>query len=139
MFLLRLAFVVCIASALALAQENRCAQHGALLESRAWFAKVRLDRGVSFMATESRKQAILSGFEKVKIGMTTGEVEKLMTSPDFERIGRLSGVSGSIATGRPPEMDIGKGRCWYEWAYYISKSDLNPASSNDVGIFLQFS
>ena len=91
------------------------------------------------MATESRKQAILSGFEKVKIGMTTGEVEKLMTSPDFERIGRLSGVSGSMTTGRPPEMDIGKGRCWYEWAYYISKSDLNPASSNDVGIFLQFS
>ena len=67
------------------AQESSCPTDPARHSFKEWIKRVGLDYGKQYTAPLSRKKQITENYEKIKIGMTRAEVEKIIGSPDVEQ------------------------------------------------------
>ena len=96
-----------------------------------WYRESSLSQGKPYVATEGRKQQILSNYRKLKLHMSFHEVETLLGKPDF-------------GTARPPlhlatapePKDL---RCSNDLAYVVEKKSGSMIDGDDVAVYLSFS
>jgi hypothetical protein len=128
---IRTLILVVATASIAFAQEANCSIDPARHTFNEWIKRVGLDYGKEYAVSPIRKKQITENFDKIKIGMTKSEVEKLLGSPDVEERFRTPKVT--------PQNNLdAKKRCGYRWVYLFSKTDVNLADMKDEAIFLSF-
>jgi hypothetical protein len=108
-----------------------CKIDAKLLDMNHWFATTPAAKGEDYAISGERKAKILKNYSKVKIGMTSKDVEELLGAPDYEEAGFRN-------AGLRPDGTRDIDRCASQWGYYFKKSGENLADLTDSVLILSF-
>lgn len=112
--------------------QSQCRINPKLPNMYGWFASSSAALGKVYAISSERRSKIVRNYSKLRVGMSSKDVEALLGSADYEDAGfRNSGF-------RPDGSRDSQDHCAALWGYYFKKTGENLADPNDSILIVEF-